>query len=196
MDGDHAEEISMKRLASCCCGNLRIACAAEPTKVSLCHCLACQKRTGSTYGIAAFFRNEHVSATGRSSVYMRQGESGFSVDLSLLSGLRLDGVLETATRARADRRCRGRLRRSELPEAGERGPSGDAPSVGRRSLGDRGRGPANGQPPDRLSLRAASSSARDNTGNPRRSWRRGHSPARRSDRTSPGSCWPPACPAS
>jgi hypothetical protein len=86
MDGDHAEEISMKRLASCCCGNLRIACAAEPTKVSLCHCLACQKRTGSTYGIAAFFRNEHVSATGRSSVYMRQGESGFSVTFHFCPG--------------------------------------------------------------------------------------------------------------
>jgi hypothetical protein len=86
MDGDHPEEISMKRLASCCCGNLRIACAAEPTKVSLCHCLACQKRTGSTYGIAAFFRNEHVSATGRSSVYMRQGESGFSVTFHFCPG--------------------------------------------------------------------------------------------------------------
>lgn len=69
----------MRRTASCCCGNLRAVCVGEPIKVSLCHCLACQKRTGSTYGIAAFFRNEDVSVHGRSSIYTRQGESGFSV---------------------------------------------------------------------------------------------------------------------
>lgn len=69
----------MTRTASCCCGNLRVVCEAEPTKVALCHCLACQRRTGSTYGIAAFFRDENVSVHGRSSVYTRQGESGFPV---------------------------------------------------------------------------------------------------------------------
>ena len=69
----------MMRMASCCCGNLRAVCEGEPTKVALCHCLACQRRTGSTYGIAAFFRDEDVSVHGRSSLYTRQGESGFPV---------------------------------------------------------------------------------------------------------------------
>lgn len=69
----------MTRMASCCCGNLRAVCEGEPAKVSLCHCLACQRRTGSTYGVAAFFRNEHVSVQGRSSVFMRQGGSGLPV---------------------------------------------------------------------------------------------------------------------
>ena len=45
----------------------------------MCHCLACQKRTGSTYGIAAFFRDDDVVVHGRSSLYTRQGESGFPV---------------------------------------------------------------------------------------------------------------------
>jgi hypothetical protein len=76
----------MKRMASCCCGNLRVVCSAEPANVSLCHCLSCQKRTGSTYGVAAFFPNEDVSVTGRSSVYMRQGESGFSVTFHFCPG--------------------------------------------------------------------------------------------------------------
>lgn len=69
----------MARTATCSCGNLRAVCEGEPTKVALCHCLACQRRTGSTYGIAAFFRDENVSVHGRSSVYTRQGESGFPV---------------------------------------------------------------------------------------------------------------------
>ena len=69
----------MTRTASCCCGNLRAVCEGEPKKVSLCHCLACQKRTGSTYGVAAFFRNEDVSVHGNSNVFTRQGDSGFAV---------------------------------------------------------------------------------------------------------------------
>lgn len=43
------------RTATCACGQLSVSCASEPAKISLCYCLDCQKRTGSTYGIAAFF---------------------------------------------------------------------------------------------------------------------------------------------
>jgi hypothetical protein len=56
-----------------------VTCAGEPTKVSLCHCLACQRRTGSTYGIAAFFRREDVRIDGPSKCYTRASESGFPV---------------------------------------------------------------------------------------------------------------------
>ena len=69
----------MARLASCACGNLRATCTGEPRKVSLCHCLACQRRTGSTYGIAAFFGREDVQVDGPSKCYTRQGDSGFAV---------------------------------------------------------------------------------------------------------------------
>jgi hypothetical protein len=69
----------MTRTASCSRGNLRAVCEGEPKRVSLCHCLACQKRTGSAYGIAAFFRDGDVGVHGRSSLYTRQGESGFPV---------------------------------------------------------------------------------------------------------------------
>lgn len=48
-------------------------------KVSLCHCLACQRRTGSTYGVAAFFHEQDVAVQGRSSVFTRRGDSGFAV---------------------------------------------------------------------------------------------------------------------
>lgn len=59
------------RTASCACGQLRITCHGEPRSVSLCHCLDCQKRTGSTYGIAAFFPRGAVEAEGRATSFTR-----------------------------------------------------------------------------------------------------------------------------
>jgi hypothetical protein len=69
----------MTRAATCSCGSLRIVCEGEPENVSLCHCLACQRLTGSTYGIAAFFRDQDVIAYGRASSYTRKADSGFRV---------------------------------------------------------------------------------------------------------------------
>lgn len=69
----------MTRTATCSCGNLRITCAGEPKKVSLCHCLACQKRTGSTYGIAAFYDREDVQVEGAGKRYTRASDTGFPV---------------------------------------------------------------------------------------------------------------------
>jgi len=67
------------RQAACACGQLRVACAAEPRKVSLCHCLECQKRTGSTYGIAAFFPRETVTVSGEATRFTRPSDSGHAV---------------------------------------------------------------------------------------------------------------------
>nr|WP_202803233.1 GFA family protein [Nitratireductor pacificus] len=69
----------MTRTASCACDRLSAVCSGEPRKVSLCHCQACQKRTGSTYGIAAFFRQDDVRTLGESRIYTRPSESGFPV---------------------------------------------------------------------------------------------------------------------
>jgi len=69
----------VERLATCSCGTLRVACTGEPAKVSLCHCLACQKRTGSTYGIAAFFPRDAVRVEGPYKSYERPSDSGFPV---------------------------------------------------------------------------------------------------------------------
>lgn len=66
----------MGRTATCGCGQLQITCLGEPTKVSLCHCLACQKRTGAPYGIAAFFEVSATEVAGRSVTYERPSDSG------------------------------------------------------------------------------------------------------------------------
>jgi hypothetical protein len=45
----------------------------------LCHCLACQRRTGSTYGIAAFFPRKSVVVAGDAKTYTRSSDSGYAV---------------------------------------------------------------------------------------------------------------------
>jgi hypothetical protein len=55
----------MARTAHCCCGALRVEASADPDTVSACHCGECQRRTGSVFGVAAFYKKEHVHAEGK-----------------------------------------------------------------------------------------------------------------------------------
>lgn len=64
------------RRASCCCGQLTVDCTGEPIRVSMCHCLACQQRTGSAFGIQARFRQEQLVIAGRTAEYVRIGDEG------------------------------------------------------------------------------------------------------------------------
>lgn len=70
----------MEREASCACGRLRIACRGEPVRISICHCLACQRRTGSVFGMQARFLKENVRhIAGDSKRFTRTGDSGNTV---------------------------------------------------------------------------------------------------------------------
>ncbi len=64
------------RIASCSCGQLRLTCEGEPVRISMCHCLECQKRTGSVFGAQARFPREGVTIEGRATQWSRPGESG------------------------------------------------------------------------------------------------------------------------
>ncbi|UHQ23230.1 GFA family protein [Lysobacter sp. 5GHs7-4] len=65
------------RLATCSCGQLRLACEGEPTRISICHCLECQRRTGSVYGVQARYPRERARLLeGQSSRYQRRGDAG------------------------------------------------------------------------------------------------------------------------
>lgn len=66
------------RVASCSCGQLRLTCEGEPVRISICHCLECQKRTGSVFGAQARFAREGVSIEGPSTTWTRRGDSGES----------------------------------------------------------------------------------------------------------------------
>jgi hypothetical protein len=65
-----------KRLASCSCGQLKAEVTGDPVRISICHCLACQRRTGSVFGEQARFPRENVSVSGASTVYVRAGDEG------------------------------------------------------------------------------------------------------------------------
>jgi hypothetical protein len=50
--------------------------ADEPLRVSVCHCLACQRRTGSVFGAQARFPRQGVVTRGQSKTFVRVGDSG------------------------------------------------------------------------------------------------------------------------
>ena len=62
--------------AACSCGQLSLVARGEPIRISMCHCLACQRRTGSTFGAQARFPREDVTITGESTEYVRIGDGG------------------------------------------------------------------------------------------------------------------------
>jgi hypothetical protein len=66
----------MTRTASCTCGQLTVACQGDPVRISMCHCIDCQKRTGSSFGVQARWPNEQVTVTGDSTEYQRVADSG------------------------------------------------------------------------------------------------------------------------
>jgi hypothetical protein len=65
--------------ATCTCGRLRLVCDGEPVWTSVCHCFACQKRTGSAFGVQARFAQENVRIEGDASEYQRIGDGGSTI---------------------------------------------------------------------------------------------------------------------
>jgi glyoxylase-like metal-dependent hydrolase (beta-lactamase superfamily II) len=59
------------REAACHCGQLRLEVEGDPFSVSICNCLACQRRTGSAFGMQAGFKADQVQVTGRFNDYSR-----------------------------------------------------------------------------------------------------------------------------
>ncbi|KPL67860.1 aldehyde-activating protein [Erythrobacter sp. SG61-1L] len=68
---------SETREARCLCGALRaeVAANAQPMTV-LCHCRDCQRRSGSAFGITAYFPQESVSISGEAREFTRPTDEG------------------------------------------------------------------------------------------------------------------------
>ncbi|MEW6757940.1 MAG: GFA family protein [Acidobacteriota bacterium] len=69
----------MERVAYCSCGQLTARVRGEPVRISVCHCLACQLRTGSVFGVQARFRKEDVAASGESRTFTREPDDGGTI---------------------------------------------------------------------------------------------------------------------
>ena len=69
----------MERIAQCHCGSLRARTSGEPILVNMCHCRACQRRTGALAGSGAAFEKAQVTIEGDSKLFERDGQEGRNV---------------------------------------------------------------------------------------------------------------------
>jgi len=76
----------LKRTATCHCGALVLSCEGEPEVVVQCHCLACQRRTGSAFNLAAWFPVSAIEIEGESSSYTRAGDLGIATTFHFCPG--------------------------------------------------------------------------------------------------------------
>jgi len=53
-----------ERAGGCVCGAVRFTTRAEPLRVTICHCLWCQRRTGTAFGTEVVFEADKVEVTG------------------------------------------------------------------------------------------------------------------------------------
>lgn len=67
------------RRAECSCGQLAVTCEGDPVRISICHCLACQRRTGSPFAQQARWAAENVQIEGASSRFVRVGDGGMTL---------------------------------------------------------------------------------------------------------------------
>lgn len=64
------------RTATCMCGRLSATCEGEPFRISVCHCLDCQRRSGSSFAAQVRFPRDQVTVSGEARVFTRTAESG------------------------------------------------------------------------------------------------------------------------
>ena len=64
------------RRAACSCRQLHVTIEGDPSRIALCHCLACQRRTGAVISNQARFHRDQVTIFGKSTEWMRTAESG------------------------------------------------------------------------------------------------------------------------
>lgn len=64
------------RTAACTCGALTAQVTGAPLRISICHCLNCQRRSGGPFAEQARFARDKVSVSGASTVYVLTGDEG------------------------------------------------------------------------------------------------------------------------
>ena len=69
----------MERTATCHCGQLKVIASGEPTSVYVCHCKACQRRTGAIIHNGSSWPKDQVRVEGEHKIYGRMADSGFEI---------------------------------------------------------------------------------------------------------------------
>ena len=66
----------MPHQASCVCGQLALRYEGEITRTSICHCHACQRRTGSVFGVQVRLTKADTFVKGETTTFKRFGDDG------------------------------------------------------------------------------------------------------------------------
>jgi hypothetical protein len=70
------------RRAECSCGQLSATCSGKPVRISVCHCLACKRKSGSAFGFGAWFPKDDVLTEGQATEFVRVGDEGSRITQS------------------------------------------------------------------------------------------------------------------
>lgn len=65
-----------ERRAACSCGQLSVSFTGELARTSICHCFACQQRTGSAFGWQTRIERARARVEGRATAYDRPTDEG------------------------------------------------------------------------------------------------------------------------
>ena len=71
LNGDAENRIMTTRIAHCACRSLSAEAQGEPLIVSACHCTECQRRTGSPFGLGAWYPKDKVRIAGETKTFVR-----------------------------------------------------------------------------------------------------------------------------
>ncbi len=66
----------MNRNGQCLCGGVRVALAADPAMVNMCHCADCQRRSGSPFGMAVWLAEADVTISGETRAFVHVSDKG------------------------------------------------------------------------------------------------------------------------
>ena len=70
----------MKRQGGCLCGQVRYEIFGDPLAVIICHCVNCQKQSGSTFSFNLIGQSDQISLQGNVSTYEDTNDSGDPVN--------------------------------------------------------------------------------------------------------------------
>ena len=62
--------------AECQCGELAVELPGPAPAVVACHCIACQRRSGSPFGVLAYYLAEQLAITGEAARFERRTDEG------------------------------------------------------------------------------------------------------------------------
>ena len=66
--------------AQCQCGQLSVSLPGPTQAVVACHCIDCQRRSGSPFGVLAYYLADQISITGDARRYERETAEGNSFE--------------------------------------------------------------------------------------------------------------------